>query len=93
MVVCNLRKARQKWVRLTRVLGREGLDARNLLMFYVTVIQEVFSYGLETWMIYPFIVRTLSVFRHRLARRLTGQKLWRVLDGRWVYPPLAEVMA
>ena len=28
-LVGNLRKARQKWAQLTRVLGREGADARN----------------------------------------------------------------
>ena len=29
-LVSNLQKARRKWARLTRVLGREGADARNL---------------------------------------------------------------
>ena len=32
-------------------------------------------------------------FHHRVARKLTGYQLQKVLDGMWVYPPLAEVKA
>ena len=46
-MVHNLRKARNKWERLLWVLGREGVDARILGIFYVVVVQEVLLYGPE----------------------------------------------
>ena len=47
-VVRNLRKAKQKWVRLTRVMGREGEDARKSGQVYLAVVQSVTIYGSET---------------------------------------------
>ena len=40
----------------------------------------------------PRIGRTLGGFHHRVACRLMGRKLWRVLDGRWAYTPLTEAI-
>ena len=45
-VVCNLRWAQQKWEWLKWMLGREGVDAQALGMFYLEVFQEVLSYSL-----------------------------------------------
>ena len=92
-VVHNLRKARSKWAWLSRVLGREGADARMLGMFYVAVVQAVLLYRLEMWVMYPRIGKTLVGFHHWMARRLIGRKPKRRLDGTWDYPPLAEAMA
>ena len=39
LVVINLRKARQEWARLTRLLGREGADSRTLVHIYLAVVQ------------------------------------------------------
>ena len=44
IVVRNLRKARRKWERLTRVLGREGADAQTLGYLYLAVVQSVLLY-------------------------------------------------
>ena len=46
LVVRNLRRAQKNWERLMQVLGREGLYACTLGMFYVAVVQEVLLYGL-----------------------------------------------
>ena len=54
-VVRKLRRGRQKWAHLTRVLGREGVDARTLGMLYVAVVKVVLLYGSETWMMPPRI--------------------------------------
>ena len=37
-VVRNLRLARKKWVRLTLMLGKEGVDAQTLGVFYVVLV-------------------------------------------------------
>ena len=59
------------------------------------VMQSVLLYGSEKWVMYPRIGKTLVGFHHWMARRLTGQKPKRRLDGTWDYPhpPLAEAMA
>ena len=40
-VVSNLRKARQEWERLTRVLGREEADSWTSGQIYLAVVQLV----------------------------------------------------
>ena len=35
----------------------------------------------------------LGGFHHRVARRMTGQKLRKGRDRGWVYPPLEDAMA
>ena len=44
-VVRNLRRARQKWTRMTRLLSREGTDALTLGQIYLAVVQSVIIYG------------------------------------------------
>ena len=56
------------------------------------VVQAVLLYGSETWAMTPHIGKALGGFHHRMAFRMTGQKLQRGVDGRWVYPPLEEAM-
>ena len=73
VVVRNLRKARQKWAWLTRVLIREGADAWTSCQIYLTVVQLVLLYGSETWVMKPHIGRVLVRFHHRVERRMTGR--------------------
>ena len=73
-VVRNLIQERNKWAWRMQVLGREGEYERMLGMFYVAVVQEVLLYGLETWVMYPQIRRTLGGFHHRLDQILTRWK-------------------
>ena len=82
----------KKWARLTRVLGREGADARTSGIFYVEVVQVVLLYGLKTWLMSTRIGRTLGGFHHRVSRRMTRRKPRRGLDRMWVYHPLADAM-
>ena len=44
-VVRNLQRAWQKWARLTRLLSREGADARTLGHIYLAVVQSFMVYG------------------------------------------------
>ena len=48
-VIWNLQRAQRKWARLSWVIGREGLDARTLGMFYTVVVQAVLLYRSELW--------------------------------------------
>ena len=58
--------------RLSRVIVREGADARTLGMFNIAVVQELFLYGSDMWFMYPHIMRALGGFFHQVVRRLTG---------------------
>ena len=44
-VVRNLRRARQKWARLTRILSSEGEDARTSGQIYLAVVKSVMIYS------------------------------------------------
>ena len=69
-VVGNLRRARQKWARITRVLRKEGANARTLGQIYLVVVQAVLIYGSETWVLTPSMKRVFGGFQHRVACRL-----------------------
>ena len=85
-VVNNFSIECKEWVRLNRVLSRNGVNDRTLIHIYLAVVQSVILYGSETWVITLHIGRILCGFHHRAARRLTGRQPWRVRDGIWVYP-------
>ena len=92
-MVRNLRRTRHKLARLTRVLSREGADARKSGHIYLVVVQAVLLYGSETWVLTPRMQMALGGFHHMVARRLTRQKPRKVQDGGWIYPPLEDVMS
>ena len=72
-VICNLRIARQKWERLSWLLGREGSYERTSGMFYIAVVQSVLLYGLETWLVSLMIGKTMGGFQHQVIQRLMGR--------------------
>ena len=90
--VGNLRKERPNWMRLAKVLGREGADARTSGQIYLEVVQSVIMYGSETWVMASRIGRVLDRYHHRVDHRLTGRQTWKVRDCVWTYPPLEEAM-
>ena len=57
------------------------------------VFLVVLLYGLEKWVMTPYIRGVLDGFQHRVAQRLTGRQPQRGWDGGWVYHPLTEAMA
>ena len=89
-MVHNLLRVQHKWALLTRLLRREGADARTLGRIYVALVQVVFLYELEMWVMTSHIGRALGGFQQRVACSLMAQKPQRGFDGRWVYPLIAE---
>ena len=86
-MVHNLRRAIQKWARLTQILSREGEDAQTSSHIYLAVAQSVMLYGSDTWVLTPHMKRVLGGSDHRVARRLMGRQPRRERDGGWIYPP------
>ena len=67
--------------------GYEGVGA-----FFKALTQAVLLFGAETWVLTPIMEWALSIFQHRVARRLTGTQPRRRGDGSWEYPSLEEEM-
>ena len=58
-VIQNIRKARQLWDRLRKILQREGAEPDILAKFYCAVIQAVLFYWAETWLLSAPMVQVL----------------------------------
>ena len=50
-ILQNIRKARQVWGRLGKILWREGADPTVLEKLYCVVVQVVLLFGEETWVL------------------------------------------
>ena len=57
-VVGNLLKAQKSWGRFSRILFREGAEMRVSGNFFKAVVQEVFLFGAETWVLTPRMKRS-----------------------------------
>ena len=88
----NLRRAREKWGRQTKILGREGEDKRTAGKFYVTVVQAVLLFRPKTWVLNPWLEKNLEGFHHRASRWVAGMVLKRQWDRTWLYPPIGAVL-
>ena len=90
----NVKKARQRWAMVCRVLVREGANPRVSGMFYKAVVQSTLLYGSETWNISSAMLKPLQGFHHRVARRISGLMPWYLpREDRWEYPPTSEALA
>ena len=72
-VAVNLVKARKSWVRLARILIREGADKRVSGTFFKAVVQQVLLFRAGTWVLTPRIERALESFMHGAARNIMGR--------------------
>ena len=51
MVLRNIWRARQVWVRLGKLLRQEGADPTTSAKFYWAMVQAVIVFGEETWVL------------------------------------------
>ena len=84
----NIRKARENWGRLARVLGREGANPKVSRSFYTAVTQQVLFFGAESWVLTKNMESALDAFQGRVAWWLTGRLPRRGRDRKWVHPSL-----
>ena len=81
----NLKKAREKWAMVSKVLMREGASPRVSGLFYKVVVQSVLLYGSESWVVTPAMLKVLSSFHHQVACQITN-RMARKVNGNWYYP-------
>jgi len=92
-IMRNLKRARMKWGRLSRLLTVEGANPMAMGIFYKVIVQTVLLYGSESWVISKAQMRALRSFHQRCARYITRRHIRQKADGSWVYPPSQEVLA
>ena len=85
----NFSRASAVWKRITILLSREGADPRLSGFLFKAVVQVVFLFGAETWVVTPRMFIVLGEFQYQVVRRLTGRLPQRKTDGEWYYT-LAE---
>jgi hypothetical protein len=90
----NMKKARKRWARVSRVLTRDGATAKTKGKFYLAVVQSVLLYGSETWVLSEKMRRMLEGFHNRCARQMTRQFIHPDLEneGEWIHPPTATTL-
>ena len=88
----NLQKARKKWVRLLRILGREGENARVSGNLFKAAAQAIIIFGSKTWVMTPHKGWIPGGFQHRVDLRLMGKQPQRLQYRSWKYPPSEKAM-
>ena len=73
-VAGNLSKARKSWGRLSRILCREGADARVSGNFFKAVVQAVLLFRVETWVLLQVELLPRGTKRKPVIRRLSQQR-------------------
>ena len=85
-VAQNLKKARQRWGQLCRLLTRKHANRCVMGLFYKATVQAVLLYGAETWNLTQPLLRMLRSFHHRCARYLARMTITQLENGEWVCP-------
>ena len=63
----NLKKARQCWAQISRVLRAENASPQSCRMFYKATVQAILVFGSGTWNLSPLAIKCLEGFHLRAA--------------------------
>ena len=66
-----LKKVRQVWGRLGKLLQREGMEPEVLEKLYHTVVQAVLLFGVETWVLLAPMMKSLEEENVSFLRQVT----------------------
>jgi hypothetical protein len=88
----NLRKARIKWGRISRILSKDGADPKAMALFYKAIVPFVLLYGSESWVLTLAMEKQLQSFHRRWARYITGKNIRQNKDGTRTYPSSENVL-
>ena len=69
----NLRKPRRKLLLLSRILGKEGVDARTSGRFYLEAVQKNLLLGLEAWVTTSRMENKMGGFHQRVVIHIMRQ--------------------
>ena len=88
----NLKKARQRWNCVAKILKDEGANPKCMAQFYLTIVQSVLLYGADSWCITKSDMNKLNSFHLRAVRYLSGRHIRKKTDGEWEYPNHTELL-
>ena len=91
-VSANLKKARQCWGRIGRLLSRDGASPRTMARFYLAIIQAMLLYGCSMWVLTKRALCRLEAFHARCARHIVHMHIRRLPSGEWITPPTHDVL-
>ena len=64
---------------------REGARRRVSVFLFKTVVQSVFLFGVETWVVTPCIEQVLGFLKYQVVRKLKERIPRLRWDGIWEY--------
>ena len=67
-------------------------NAKCMAKFYITVVQAVLLYGVDTWSVTQRDMGKLESFHRRAIRHMTGRHIQKVTDEDWRYPNHKELL-
>ena len=76
-----MKKARQRWGCVAKVIKREGASAKIMGRFYLAVVQAVLLYGSDSWVINERDWKRLRSFHKRSIRHMTGEHIRKREEG------------
>ena len=71
----NIRKTRQRWNGIAKILKREGANSTTMAKFYMAIVQAVLLYGSGTWVIEKQNLKKLQSMHHQAVRYMTGEHI------------------
>ena len=88
----NLKKAKQRWWVISKVMAKTGAMVQDYGMIYKSADQKVLLFGSESWVAMGEILKVLEVFHHQAARQITGMTAQHMEDGDWEYPTVTDAL-
>ena len=88
----NIGKVRQVWGRLGIILRREGADHLTSLTFYRAVVQAVFLFRTETWVLSMAMYNRLDEVHMGFLQHMTWKRAKRISDRTWWQEGLDSIM-
>jgi len=88
----DLRRARCKWHKLSKLLHGEGADPMIFGMFCKAAVQTALLHGCESWTLTDTMWTVLKGFHHRAVGRMTDVTACRGPRGGWICPSLEEAL-
>ena len=72
----NIRKARNWWDMVEKLLKSTGATVRVQVIIYKALVQTVLLYGKESWVVTGAMLKLLEGFHHWVARRILRNVDW-----------------
>ena len=77
----NLRKSHRRWGMVAKVMGKMGAPIKAKAMVYKALVQAVFLYASEIWLVKDAMMKVLKGFYHSITILIAGM-IVRKGDGR-----------